>query len=184
MGFPKQLIVYEGEPMVRRIAVAAVEAGATSVVVVLGANAEMITPALSGLESVTTVINREWTKGLASSLATGLAALFENAAYDAVLVTLADQPFVDALSLKRLIARFGGDRRIVASGYNNTIGVPALFGHEHVGDLMRLTGDAGAGVWLRSRPSEVTCVPLDVGAFDIDTPSVAARLGSISQARG
>ena len=133
---------------------------------------------------MTTVINRDWHKRLASSLATGLAALFENAAYDAVLVTLADQPLVGALALRRLIAEFGGDRRIVASAYNSTMGVPAVFGHEHVGDLMRLTGDAGAGVWLRSRPSEVTCVPLDVGAFDIDTPSVVARLGSISQARG
>src|SRR3990170_4638460 len=42
LGFPKQLIVHGGEPLVRRIALAAVEAGASPVVVVLGASADMI----------------------------------------------------------------------------------------------------------------------------------------------
>lgn len=39
---------------------------------------------------------------------------------------------------------------------------------------MRLTGNSGARSWLRSRPTEVTCVPLDVPAIDIDTVSDAA----------
>jgi molybdenum cofactor cytidylyltransferase len=176
LGFPKQLIVHEGEPLVRRIAMAAVEAGADPVVVVLGANAEMIAPALSGLASVTTVTNQEWKTGMASSLATGLRALLEDAPCDGVLVTLADQPFVDAAALTRLVAAFGGERRIVASSYANTIGVPAIFAREHVDALMRLTGDAGAGSWLRSRSSEVTSVPLDAAALDIDTLSDANHL--------
>jgi molybdenum cofactor cytidylyltransferase len=176
LGYPKQLIVHEGEPLVRRIAMAAVDAGANPVVVVLGANAEMIASALSGLASVRTVVNQEWSKGLASSLAAGLSALLEDAICDAVLVTLADQPRVDAAALRRLVAKFGGERRIVASSYDDTIGVPAIFAREHVDALMRLTGDAGAGSWLRSRPSEVTCVPLDVAAIDIDTVSDTAHL--------
>ena len=155
---------------------AAVEAGASPVVVVLGANAEMIAPVLLGLASVTTVVNRQWSNGLASSLATGLSAVLEDTPCDAVLVTLADQPHVNAAALRRLIAAFDGERRIVASAYDNTMGVPAVFAREHVDALMRLTGDAGAGAWLRSRPSEVTCVPLDLAALDIDTLSDAAHL--------
>ena len=184
MGFPKQLIVHEGEPLVRRIAAAAVEAGAGPVVVVLGANAEMIAPALSGLASVTTVVNGEWSKGMASSLAAGLSAVFEAAPCDAVLVTLADQPLVDAAALRRLIAAFDDEQRIIASSYDDTIGVPAVFGREHVHDLVHLTGDAGAGTWLRNRQSEVTCVPLDVAALDIDTPSDVAALASTFLDRG
>ncbi len=176
--------MHEGEPLVRRIAAAAVEAGAGPVVVVLGANAAMIAPALSGLVSVTTVVNREWSKGLASSLAAGLSALLEDGPCDAVLVTLADQPLVDAAALRRLVAAFDGERRIVASAYDDTIGVPAVFAREHVDDLMRLTDDAGAGTWLRSRSSEVTCVPLDVAALDIDTPLDVAALASTFLDRG
>jgi molybdenum cofactor cytidylyltransferase len=168
--------VYEGEPLVRRIAAAAVEAGADPVVVVLGANWEMIAPALLGLASVTTALNLEWSKGLASSLTTGLSSLVALTPCDAVLVTLADQPLVDAAALRRLIAAFDGDRRIVASAYDDTVGVPALFGHEHLDALMHLTGDAGAGSWLRSRPDEVTRISLGVASLDIDTRSDAERL--------
>lgn len=176
MGFPKQLIVHEGEPLVRRIAIAAVDAGAHPVVVVLGANAETIAPTLSGLALVRTVVNQEWSSGLASSLATGLSTLLEDATWDGVLVTLADQPLVDESALRRLVAEFDDKRRIIASSYDDTTGVPALFAREHVDDLMRLTGDAGAGQWLRHRGSEVTSVPLDAAAIDIDTLSDADHL--------
>jgi CTP:molybdopterin cytidylyltransferase MocA len=170
LGIPKQLIMHEGEPLVRRIAAAAVEAGADPVVVVLGATA------LLGLASVTTAQNPEWSKGLASSLTTGLSTVLALTPCDAVLVTLADQPLVDAAALRRLIAAFDSERRIVASAYDDTVGVPAVFAREHLDALMHLTGDAGAGSWLRSRPNEVTHIPLSVAALDIDTLSDAARL--------
>jgi CTP:molybdopterin cytidylyltransferase MocA len=38
-----------------------------------------------------------------------------------------------------------------------------------VGELMRLTGDKGAGQWLRSHPDKVTTVPLPEAQVDIDT---------------
>jgi CTP:molybdopterin cytidylyltransferase MocA len=136
----------------------------------------MIAPALAGLALVTTVVNRGWSKGLATSLATGLSAVFARAPCDAVLVTLADQPLIDAAALRKLIAAFDSDRRIVASAYDDTVGVPALFASEHLDALMHLTGDAGAGSWLRSRPDEVTRIPLGVAALDIDTVSDAERL--------
>jgi molybdenum cofactor cytidylyltransferase len=177
LGYPKQLIVHEGEPLVRRIAMAAIEIGASPVVVVLGANVGLIARVLSDL-AVTTVVNRDWSKGLASSLEIGLSTVFEDASCDGVLVTLADQPLVDAAALRRLIAAFDEQRRIVASAYDDTIGVPAVFAREHVGELMRLTGDAGAGSWLRSRRNDVTCIPLGLAALDIDTSSDAARLAS------
>jgi molybdenum cofactor cytidylyltransferase len=145
-------------------------------VVVLGANAATIAPALVGLTSVTTVVNPDWERGLASSLAVGLSAFLADDSCEAVLVTLADQPLVDGASLRRLIVPFDDEHRIVASAYDDTIGVPALFGREHLDDLMRLTGDRGAGSWLRARQNEVTRVPLYSAAFDIDRPSDVARL--------
>jgi molybdenum cofactor cytidylyltransferase len=168
-GSPKQLLIQEGEPLVRRAAKAALEAGATPVMVVLGADAPSVAAELSGLRHVRTVINPHWETGLASSLATGLRALMEIAGCDAVLVTLADQPNVDAAALKKLIAAFDGEHRIVASAYSGIIGVPAIFGCEHVADLMRLEGDSGAGKWLRSQPDKVTTVALPEAEADIDT---------------
>jgi CTP:molybdopterin cytidylyltransferase MocA len=168
-GSTKQLLVHEGEPLVRRAAKAALDAGARPVMVVLGADAPMIAPELAKLRHVRTVINTHWATGLASSLATGLRALMEISGCDAVLVTLADQPNVDAAALRKLIDAFDNEHRIVASAYAGTIGVPAIFGCEYVKNLMSLEGDTGAGKWLRGRPDEVTTVDVPEAEADIDT---------------
>jgi molybdenum cofactor cytidylyltransferase len=173
--------MHDGEPLVRRTARAVAEVGVTPVVVVLGANADMIAPALIDLPAVTIVLNEDWNKGLASSLRAGLAAVLEDSSCDAVLVALADQPLVDSHALRRLVAAFDGERRLVASGYNGTIGVPAVFSREHAEDLMNLTGDAGAGPWLRNR-TDVTRIDLGAAALDVDTVDDLQRLRSAAVA--
>lgn len=176
MGYAKQLILHNGKPLVTRAAEAALAANAAPVIVVLGARADEIQPALSDLSGVTTVINSDWESGLASSLTTGLQAALRDTTWDGVLAMLADQPLVDAAALRRIIVEFAAGARIVAADHDGMPGVPALFGREHVRELLTLTGDAGAGPWLRSRLHEVTLVPLDGALLDLDTPSDAARL--------
>lgn len=176
LGLPKQLLAHENQPLVRRASVAALDAGVSRVVVVLGAHAAAVASALSDLPSVTTAVNPNWERGLASSLAVGVSAIAADTLCDAVLVTLADQPFVDSSALRRMVAAFDEEHRIIASAYDGTIGVPALFGREHFDDLQRLTGDHGAGSWLRSRRNEVTSLPLYSASLDIDSPSDLARL--------
>ena len=175
MGHPKQLIVHEGQPLVARAAAAAHQADADPVIVVLGAHAAEIEPALADLAGVRVVVNPAWESGLASSLVAGLRALQDDP-WDGVLATLADQPLVDTDALRRLIAAFQNGARLVASGYEGAPGVPALFGREYVPDLLTLTGAAGAGPWLRKRLSELMIIPLDAALVDLDTPEDAARL--------
>lgn len=180
-GSPKQLIVHNGEALVRRAARCAVEAGADSVFVVVGSDADRVTRELHGIERVTTVMNPHWSQGLASSLSIGLREVLERADADGVLILLVDQPTVDATALARLIDAFGPDRRIVASSYDEVIGVPALFGIEYAEELSALTGDKGAGDWLRQRITDVTAIPLEVAKADIDTPADLAKLKARQQ---
>ena len=176
LGEPKQLLVHGGEPLVRRAARAALDAGAAPVFAVLGAEAAPVRRALDGMREVRTVVNAAWATGLASSLAAGIGAARDASECDGVLVLLADQPLVDAASLRRLLDAFGGERRVVASSYAGTLGVPAVFGREHLDALCALQGDRGAGAWLRGRAAEVTPVPMDAAALDVDTAADVARL--------
>ena len=180
LGMPKQLLVHEGEALVRRAARAAILAGADPVLVVLGADASRVRAALDGLAGVHVVENERWSDGLASSLAAGVRALLVAAPVDAVLVTLADQPLVGATELSALLARLGDgdDDRIVAAEYAGTIGVPAVIGREHADALLALSGDRGAGAWLRSQGDRVARVPMPAAAMDVDTPDDAARLAA------
>lgn len=176
MGHPKQLILHAGKPLVTHAAETALAAGAAPVIVVLGAHAEVIRPALSHLAGVTVVINSDWESGLAASLTTGLRAALRDTAWEGVLAMLADQPLVDGPMLRRIIAEFAAGARIVATGHEGVPGVPALFGREHVPELLSLTGDTGAGPWLRSRAREVAIVPLAGAVLDVDTPADVQRL--------
>lgn len=170
MGRLKQLIPYEGQPLVARATGAALAAGADPVIVVLGAQAQDVGAALAHMAGVSVVVNSAWESGLASSLTTGLREALSTQC-DGVLVTLADQPHVSASVLGQLMENFRGGARVVAAGYGGTPGVPALFGREHVPSLLGLTGDSGAGPWLRERNNEVVVVPFHDALLDIDTPT-------------
>lgn len=160
----------------RRAASAAIAAGAIPVVVVLGANAEIVATALSDMDGVTLVTNDRWSAGLASSLAAGINTVLTIAPEsDGILITVADQPLVGSNALQQLLSTFDQDHRVVAAEYAGTIGVPAVVGCEHFKEVCSLTGDAGAGRWLRTRLEDVTCVPMADAATDIDTRDDATR---------
>jgi molybdenum cofactor cytidylyltransferase len=183
LGVPKQLIEFRGEPLVRRAARAASEAGASPVIVVLGADAGIVSKAFSDLSSAVTVTNERWRDGLASSLATGIReAQRLDARCDGVLVNTADQPLIDGPALRRLLDAFDGGASLVAAEYSGTIGVPAVIGREHFEALLALEGDAGAGRWLRGKGDEVCRIPMAEAAMDIDTAPDAAMLASLANA--
>lgn len=181
LGRPKQLVAFDGLPLVTRAARAALEAGAAPVVVVLGANASVVRAALDGV-AAETVLNPRWRDGMGTSLAAGLNALLERAPdVRGVLVTLADQPLVDGRALGRLLGAWEGacaDARrsghevsatIAAATYGEVTGVPAVFGRAHFDEIRALPAAAGAATLLRGREAHVRRVPMPEGAVDVDT---------------
>jgi len=178
LGYPKQLIEHEGVALVRRAATSALDAGARPALVVVGASSKEVTEALDGLDGVQILYNERWESGLASSLSAGLVALSADKAIDGALVMVVDQPLVDAVALGKLLAAFDDQHRIVASAYDDIVGVPVVIGSEHFPALMSLEGDQGAGRWLRSRLADVTQVDVASASVDIDTPEDAERLNS------
>ncbi len=168
----------------RRAARAAVAAGAAPVVVVLGAHAAAIAPALDALPGVAVVVHPRWSAGLGASLAAGLDAVeglgtsdAPAAPPDGVLLTVCDQPRADAAALGRLLAAFAGPGAAAAAEYAGTLGVPAVVGRDHLAALRGLAGDAGAGRWLRANARVVRRVPMPEAEFDVDTEADLAALG-------
>jgi CTP:molybdopterin cytidylyltransferase MocA len=180
LGRPKQLVEYAGEPLVRRAARAALEAGCAPVLVVTGAGAGEVEAALAGL-AVTAVRNEGWSEGVASSIRAGVeAGARATPPCDGVLLLLVDQPAVDAPLLRELLDGFSacGGARIVACSYGGGLGVPAVFPRSRFAALAALRGDRGAKSLLAADP-DVVAVPFPAGARDVDTdaelPQPAAR---------
>jgi molybdenum cofactor cytidylyltransferase len=182
LGRPKQLLIHEGKTLVRRAAEAAVAAGCGPVVAVLGAQAKAVEAELTGLP-LRTVHNVDWQAGMGSSLRVGLRALDAKepagtgSSVDAALVMLCDQLRVEAEHLRALVEAFARTGApIVASGYEETRGVPALFSRALFPELEALTPDQGARKVIAREPSRVVEVVLPGGGEDVDTAEDLTRL--------
>jgi len=171
LGQPKQLVSYGGTSLIKYVSVTALIAEYPAVVV-LGASANKIRRELADL-AVEPVINREWSKGISTSIQKGLRAL-RNAhpELEAVIVMLCDQPKVTPEAIESLVKTYRETGMpIVASEYEGTVGAPALFGYEMFGELLALEGDRGAKTLIeRYGDTLVTVVPVPEAALDIDTP--------------
>jgi molybdenum cofactor cytidylyltransferase len=172
MGTPKQLLELEGKPLAVRAAEEALASPAWPVVVVLGAHAESIEPALARLP-VIVVENAAWAEGMASSIRAGITTLRQfSRSLDAALLALCDQPAFSAATITQLVAtQKATGRSIVAARYSGRHGAPALFLREHFATLEALTGEEGARTLLNGDPTKIAAVDLPELAVDLDTPA-------------
>lgn len=185
MGQPKQLLEIGGKPLLVRAVEAALHAPVWPVVVVLGAHAERIRPALARLPVLITE-NPAWAEGMASSIRAGITTLQQfSRRLDAALIALCDQPAFSTDTLAQLIAvQRATGRSIVAARYANRQGAPALFLHEHFSTLAGLTGEEGARALLNDHPERIAAVELPALAVDLDTPEDVAALHRTAPAPG
>lgn len=165
LGWPKQLINISGIPLLRHIAMMAID-NCQPVIIVLGSKAEVIKNSINGL-NVTVTINTSWHDGIASSIRKGMEIL-PNASIG-VLFLVCDQIHITHNVLKRLTetCQLNPDK-IVASFYANTCGVPAYFPSKYFNILNNLDGDIGANKIIKQHFDEVVTVEFSDGAIDID----------------
>lgn len=154
----------------RRITETALALQRGPVVVVLGANRDRIVPELARLP-VTLVDNPGWPTGQASSLKTGLAALYlTHKDVDAVLVLHTDQPMVSVgLLIHMLEVWHDSGNGIVACRYDTQISVPALFSRDYMAHLLQLEGDKGVKWVIVKHRNDCAEVPFAAGAIDLDS---------------
>lgn len=175
MGAVKQLLDYEGRPLLRHAAEVALAAGGDPLIAVLGANADVLRSALSGI-SVTFAANPRWAEGMGTSIHAGVRAAEESGA-DALLLLLADQPLIPPEFLRRLIAAHEESRApIVAARYAGTAGVPALFARPYFDRLLGLAPGQGCKGLILGNPDDAILLDCPQAEFDIDTPADYARL--------
>ncbi|MCS6879971.1 MAG: nucleotidyltransferase family protein [Oscillochloridaceae bacterium] len=173
MGRPKQLLLWQGRPLVRHVAEVALASRLAELVVVLGAYAEEVAGALEDLNgAVRRVRCVEYARGQATSLRCGLEAL--PSGVSAVVVLLVDQPRVTPELINRLIAAFEAapEAVAVAPRYRGQRGTPTLLAERLFADVRALEGDLGARPVLARYADAVRWLDLDDPAVveDMDTP--------------
>ena len=171
MGSTKQLLNWGEKTLLEHTLQTALNTISNSVIVVLGANYELINKQIYTLP-ITVLNNQEWQQGLGKSIACGVHYIMEfNQEAEGVLIVLADQPLIDTAYLNELIQNFiPYKNQIIASYYKKgNYGVPALFDKIYFKSLSELKDDKGAKHLLNQhQPFVKTLVP-PIKNVDLDS---------------
>lgn len=152
LGHPKQLVEFEGEPLLVRAARLA-RCVAPTIVVTRHEFAALVPGA---------IVNESPDEGMASSIRLGVAACDGD-----VLLMLCDQPLITAEHLRALVEAHAP---IAATAYAGTLGVPAFFAKEFRDELLALRGDVGAKRVIERHREVVVGVRFEAAAVDVDGP--------------
>lgn len=173
-GAIKQLQEYSGQALVVRAVRNAETLFGERTVLVTGNAGTDVHAACAPLDGFL-VHNSEFTMGMASSIASGVAAVAHCA--DAVMILLADQPLIGTRQLTALRDKWLENPQLAAaSSYEGRSAVPAIFPQQDFAALMALQGDQGARSILQPYGDNLPTIDMPEAAIDIDRPEDLRRL--------
>jgi molybdenum cofactor cytidylyltransferase len=167
-GQPKQLLPWQGRPLVWHAAHKAVQAGLSPVIVVAGSGFVEIKQATADLP-VQVVHNPDWSKGQSTSVRAGMQVMPSEPG--AVIFLLVDQPYTPTKLLQKLVAKHSVTRApIVAPLVEGRRANPVLFDRDLFTRLASLRGDAGGRLLFDEFPATYIHWKDLAILLDIDSP--------------
>ena len=171
MGRPKQLLKVDGLCMLDHAIQAALDAGISVPIVILGANASLIKSQALLLPRCKTAINQNYNMGQSTSLIKGV--LSSAPMSTAYVFLLADQPLVRGELVLAMMNRFEKIRAdILYPEYLGQRGNPVIITSRLRSQLLLSKGDSGAKFLFSDSTLKIVTypVPTDAVVTDIDTP--------------
>lgn len=109
-------------------------------------------------------------RGISHSIRAGLRALGEVGPEDYILFQVADQPWLRAESIERLLQEADRGAECACLGWEGEPGNPALFSARLLPELLALEGDTGGKRVLRRHAHTIVTPREERELLDIDTP--------------
>ncbi len=166
MGYPKQLLKWGAKTLINHILQEVSKVRYAKYIVVLGSQSEVVRTAVDKRFNV--LVNENWIQGMGSSIALATAHLKNEV--DAIQFLMVDQPQIDSLFLKFFLHTYEfKNKKLVATKYPKSIGIPALFDSSYYEELQSLT-KKGAKTILQKFANEVKLITPPKPLEDMDTP--------------
>jgi molybdenum cofactor cytidylyltransferase len=169
MGKPKQLMPLGGSTILEQTIDNLLNSEVNEVIVVIGNRAEEMNKLIANMP-VRIALNPAYHEGMSTSIIAGLN-LIDNRA-QAIMLALADQPFIDSQTINRLIDEFSTNNKGIAIPvYHGKRGHPVIFAIKYKEQLLRLKGDIGGRQIVKGYPDDILEVAVDSENIitDVDT---------------
>ena len=177
LGQPKQLVKINHEILIEYIINSALATPCNPIVIVLGAHYQKIKPLIEH-HSIYVLVNKNWEKGMGSTIACGMDFIIKNFPnLKAVILLVCDQYKLSEKDILKLITIYEKtEKNIIASKYGNTIGVPALFSKNIFQELIKLNSHQGAKNIINQYKNELATIDFPEGISDLDTKEDLEKL--------
>lgn len=173
---PKQLLPWNDTTVIGQVVETLSCCRLSPLLLVLGHRAKEIRQALAGTRAQF-VDNPDYAEGeMLSSLQTGVRAL--NETVSGCLVLLADQPWLEAGLVERLLDAYAaGPSGIIAPAYQGKRGHPVLIDRRHWAEMLALGQNLAPRHLLQRHPADICLVPVETDSIldDMDTTEAYHR---------
>ena len=114
--------------------------------------------------------NNKHEDGMVSSLQLGINHLLEDSQTEAALVMLTDQPLVPLSHYQAMLGKMRENSHLLmATSYNDTIGVPAIYSRAYFSEILSLDKHSSAKSILKRHQERVLTMECAEAGIDIDT---------------
>ncbi len=170
LGQSKQLLPWGNSTLLGNVVDNVLTVDAHKTFVVLGAYRNEILEKIN-LSEATVLINGNWQQGLGSSIASAITEIDDKyPELNAVLLVLADQPFIGSIHLNAIINLHLTEKEsIIITRKEDYRGVPVLFPRKFFKELRLLSNDEGAKQIINRNKNCVKEVFSQDNIADIDT---------------
>ncbi len=171
MGQPKMLLAWGSATVLERVIGVVRSAGIEDVEVVTGA-ARVEIEAVCGGQSARATFNPAYASDeMLGSLQAGLRAM--PAESDAALITLGDQPQIEASTVQRIVSEYGKSKEpLIVPSYQRRRGHPWILGRTLWPEILEMRAPDSPREFLNRHASGIHYVEIDSASIlqDLDTP--------------
>ena len=135
--------LFKGKPLINHILFSLIKSKVNKIIIVLGFEHLKIKTKLLKSKKINFVINKNYKKGMSSSIKTGLKKLPKN--NKGFLIVLGDMPNVTKTTINKIcLSITRSDKEIILPKFKNRTGNPIGFKQSMIKNIYKIKGDRGA----------------------------------------
>mgnify|MGYP000741158650 FL=1 len=135
--------LFKGKPLINHILYSLIKSKVNKIIIVLGFEHLKIKTKLLKSKKINFAINKNYKKGMSSSIKTGLKKLPKNS--KGFLIVLGDMPNITKTTINKIcLSIIRSDKEIILPKFKNRTGNPIGFKHSMIKNIYKIKGDRGA----------------------------------------